>query len=51
MRVLLGIDNSKPYYSKKLKRELRPNTMVFLNDLIKNGMGFQQLKEHAFLNK
>lgn len=51
MRALLGIDNLKPYYSKRLQRELKPHTIVFVNDLVKNGMGFQQLKEHTFLGQ
>lgn len=50
IRVLLGIDAMKPYYSKKLKKDLKPQTIVFMNDLIKNGVGFKQLKEHAYLS-
>lgn len=50
IRVLLGIDSTKPYYSKKLKRDLKPQTIVFMNDLIKNGVSFKQLKEHDFLS-
>ena len=41
MKVVLAIDAVKPYYSKRLKRDLKPQTIVFMNDLIKNGMGFK----------
>lgn len=41
MRVVLGIEAVKPYYSKRLKRDLKSSTIVFMNDLIKNGMGFK----------
>jgi hypothetical protein len=41
MKVVLAIDAVKPCYSKRLKRDLKPTTIVFMNDLVKNGMGFK----------